>query len=152
MTSPSPPLSAHLASSASRLRLLPAISHAHSAAPNRASLAGPHSAPTTAGRTRPSTPLPCATRKSATATAGADGFADAASSAARAMGCVAPRSSVAAMATAVALADAEGDVEDASRECISGLDDAAAEEEASASAPASAASPSSVVSALTSLS
>ena len=38
---------------------VPAISHAHSTLPNRANRGGPHSTPTTPGRTRPSTPYPC---------------------------------------------------------------------------------------------
>ena len=83
---------------------VPAISHAHSTLPNRANRGGPHSTPTTPGRTRPSTPYPCTTLKSLTATSGEAPDADAdaaASSVARAMGCVAPRSRLAAMANAV---------------------------------------------------
>mmetsp|Transcript_6834 Transcript_6834/g.27862 ORF Transcript_6834/g.27862 Transcript_6834/m.27862 type:complete len:406 (+) Transcript_6834:3006-4223(+) len=87
----------------------PRISHAQSGFPNRASRAGPHASPSSgvipgvvAARTKPSTPHPATTRKSLTAIAGSDpvGWSDAVSRTARAMGCVAPRSSDAAMANA----------------------------------------------------
>ena len=78
------------------------ISVAHSTAPNLASLPPPPPPPPPPGETYPSTPFPATTRKFETITSGTSGpCAEAVSITARAMGCVAPRSSAATIASAV---------------------------------------------------
>mmetsp|Transcript_4564 Transcript_4564/g.19456 ORF Transcript_4564/g.19456 Transcript_4564/m.19456 type:complete len:518 (+) Transcript_4564:1872-3425(+) len=93
------------------------ISEAHSGLPKRARRGGPNAAASAAraGETSPSTPEPCTTLNSVTATSGSavpsSAARAAASRTARAIGCVAPRSRFAAIASAAG--DNEGGAETA---------------------------------------